>query len=75
MVSNGEMINLTSKKTYKTVMKLVIRDTFSKLILIILRNCRRHSDLPFLPKRVKIVKCKKLVHDLHDKKNYVIHIT
>ena len=33
-----------------------------------------HSDLPFLPKRMKIDKFKKLVCDLHDKKKYVVHI-
>ena len=33
-----------------------------------------HSDLPFLPKRIKIDKCKKLVCDLHNKKKYVLHI-
>ena len=33
-----------------------------------------HSDLPFLPKRIKIDKCKKLVYDLHNKKKYVLHI-
>ena len=33
-----------------------------------------HSDLPFLPKRMKIDKCKKLVCNLRDKKNYVVHI-
>ena len=27
-----------------------------------------HSDLPFLPERMKIDKCKKLVSNLHDKK-------
>ena len=27
-----------------------------------------HSDLPFLPKRMKINKCKKLVCNLHNKK-------
>ena len=27
-----------------------------------------HSDLPFLPKRMKIGKCKKLVCNLHNKK-------
>ena len=34
-----------------------------------------HSDLPFLPKRIKIDKCKKLVCDLHNKKKYVVYIT
>ena len=28
-----------------------------------------HSDLPFLPKRMKIDKCKKLVCNLHNKKD------
>ena len=33
-----------------------------------------HSDLPFLPKRMKIDKCKKLVCNLPNKKKYVVHI-
>ena len=33
-----------------------------------------HSDLPFLPERMKIDKCKMLVCNLHDKKRYVLHI-
>ena len=33
-----------------------------------------HSDLPFLPERMKIDKCKKLVCNLYDKKSYVVHI-
>ena len=33
-----------------------------------------HSDLPFLPKRIKIDKCKKLVCNLRNKKKYVVHI-
>ena len=33
-----------------------------------------HSDLPFLPRRIKIDKCKTLVCDLHNKKKYVVHI-
>ena len=31
-------------------------------------------DLPFLPQKMKINKCKKLVCNLYDKKNYVVHI-
>ena len=34
-----------------------------------------HSDLSFLPKRVKINKCKKLVCNLRNKKKYVVYIT
>ena len=30
-----------------------------------------HSDLPFLPERMKINKCSKLVCNLHDKNNNV----
>ena len=33
-----------------------------------------HSDLPLLPKRMKIDKCKKLVCNLRHKKKYVVHI-
>ena len=33
-----------------------------------------HSDLPFLPERMKIEKFKKLVANLHDKTDYVIYI-
>ena len=33
-----------------------------------------HEDLPFLPERMKIGKCKKLACNLYDKKNYVVHI-
>ena len=33
-----------------------------------------HSDLSFLPKRMKIAKCKKLVCNLRNKKKYVVHI-
>ena len=33
-----------------------------------------HEDLPLLPERMKICKCKKLVCNLYDKKNYVVHI-
>ena len=33
-----------------------------------------HSDLPFLPERMEINKCKKLSCNLYDKKKYVVHI-
>ena len=33
-----------------------------------------HSDLPFLPERMEINKCKILVCNLYDKKKYVVHI-
>ena len=34
-----------------------------------------HSDLPFLPERMEINKCKKLLCNLSNKKKYVVHIT
>ena len=34
----------------------------------------KHKDLSFLPERIKINKCNKLVCTLYDKENYVIHI-
>ena len=33
-----------------------------------------HSDLPFLPERMKINKCNKLVYSCYDKNNYTVHI-
>ena len=33
-----------------------------------------HSDLPFLPERMEINKCKKLVCNLYNKKKFVVHI-
>ena len=33
-----------------------------------------HEDLPFLPERMKIGKCKKLACNLYDKKNYVVYV-
>ena len=33
-----------------------------------------HSNLSFLPEIMKINKCNKLVYNLYDKKNYVVHL-
>ena len=33
-----------------------------------------HSDLPFLPQRIKINKCYKLICNLSDKNNYIVDI-
>ena len=33
-----------------------------------------HSDLSFLPERIRINKCSKLVCNLYDKNNYVVHV-
>ena len=34
-----------------------------------------HSDLPFLPERMEVGKCKKLICILYDKKSYLDHIS
>ena len=34
-----------------------------------------HSDLPFLPERIKINKVDKLICNVENKRNYVLHIT
>ena len=34
-----------------------------------------HSDMPFLPERMKIDKTQKLVCNLRDKKKYVVHVS
>ena len=34
-----------------------------------------HSDLPFLPERMKIIKCEKLVCNIRNKENYIIHMS
>ena len=36
--------------------------------------CKLHNELFFLPERMNIEKIDKLVADLHDEKEYVIHI-
>ena len=54
-------------------MKQVIKDIFSKLMFNILKN-ERNNDLPFLPERIKIKKAEKLVTNLPDRTEYVIHI-
>ena len=33
-----------------------------------------HSDLAFLPERIKINKCTKLVCSIENKENYIVHI-
>ena len=35
---------------------------------------KQHSDLPFLPEKMKINKLNKLACTIQDKENYVVHI-
>ena len=61
-IINEELIKNSNENSYKGYM-LGVDVKYSKKLIDL------HSDLPFLPKRIKIDKCKKLVCDLHNKKN------
>ena len=47
---------------------------FSKYMFNILKIHALHNDLPFSPQGMKTENIKKLVTNLHDKTEYVIHI-
>ena len=51
-------------------MKIVIKDTFLKQM----QKIQKKFDLPFLPERMKINKCTKLVCSTENKENYVVRI-
>ena len=56
-------------------MNKVMKDIFSKLMFSILKKIdETHKDLPFLPERKKCEKVEKLVTNLNEKTEYVIHI-
>ena len=54
----------------------MMQDIFLKQILSIQKKKKSylHKDLLFLPERKKVKKCNKLVCNIQDKENYVIHI-
>ena len=55
-------------------MRKVMEDISSKFMFNILKKLHeRHNDLPFLPERMKYEKVEKLITNLHDKTEYVIH--
>ena len=75
-VNNFEWIEDTSQFNedfIKTIIKKVMKD-----ILVDVQYLKKlpelHNDLPFLPERMKIYKFRKLVANLHDKTESVIHI-
>ena len=55
-------------------MKKVKKNIFSKLIFNIQNSHDVQKDLSFLTERMNIEKVEKLVANLHDKNEYVIHI-
>ena len=57
------------------MMTIVIKDIFLKLMLNTLKDFHNlHCNSPFLPERMKINKFNKLICNLYDKNNYVVHI-
>ena len=58
-----------------TMTKTMARDLYLRLILISLMNYRRHTaTYHAYPNKIKIDICEKLVCNLNDKKNHVMHI-
>ena len=56
-------------------MKKVIKNIFFEVdVQYTEKLCELHNDLPFLPERMKIEKFEKLLANLHDKTEFIIHI-
>ena len=56
-------------------MKKAMKDNFFKVDVQYPEKLHElHNDLPFLPERIKIRKVEKLLADLHQKIEYIIHI-
>ena len=56
-------------------MKMIKKDIFFEVDVKHPKKLHElHSDLSFLPERMEINKCKKLVCNLDNKKKYVVHI-
>ena len=56
------------------MIKIVIKDILNVHVEYPKNLHDLHSDLPFLPERMKIDKCSKLVCNLYDKKSYVVNM-
>ena len=66
-------------KIYEDVIKNYDKDSDKGYILEVYVKYPKHlhdlhSDLQFLPERIKIDKCNKLVCNMYDKKNYIVDI-
>ena len=77
-VNGFKWVNNTSKVDEKFIKNYYEDSVKGYIFEVDVKYPRRlhdsHSDLPFLPKRMKIEKCKKLVCNLCNKKKYVVHI-
>ena len=68
------LVNLM-KNLENTIMKKTIKGIFFEVDVQYLKKLHGfHNDLLFLSVRMKIEKFEKLVSNLHDKTEYVIHI-
>ena len=72
MVLNGKNMLRFNEEFIKTMIKIVIKDICFLDVEYPNNLNYLHSDLPFLPERMKINKCSKLVRNLYDKNNYVV---
>ena len=76
-VNNFDWIKCTSQlnEDFKTLMTNTDEEYFLKVNVQYLEKLQDlHNDLPFLPERMKILKVEKLLANIHDKTEYVIHI-
>ena len=76
-VNNFDWIKCTSQlnEDFKTLMTNTDEEYFLKVNVQYLEKLQDlHNDLPFLPERMKILKIEKLLANIHDKTEYVIHI-
>ena len=69
---NGKITKISYK--IKTIDSCRFMSASLSNLIVIVNPHGLDDDLPFLPERMKIGKCKKLVCNLYDKKNYVVHI-
>ena len=78
-VNNFKWIEVTSKINEKFIKNYYENSKKGYILEVDVKYPKElhdiHSDLPFLPKKMKIDKCNKLVCDLNgNKKKYVVHI-
>ena len=76
-VNNFDWIKCTSQlnEDFKTLMTNTDEEYFLKVNVQYLEKLQDlHNDLPFSPERMKILKVEKLLANIHDKTEYVIHI-
>ena len=76
-VNNFDWFKCTSQlnEDFKTLMTNTDEEYFLKVNVQYLEKLQDlHNDLPFLPERMKLLKVEKLLANIHDKTEYVIHI-